>query len=93
MEITKEDVILAGKLAKMRVSEQETAVYEDQLKALFNWVKELSAVNTDGVELTNVNLSAHMRADEPVTDEKRAARLRADFNASLDDCAKVKKVL
>ena len=93
MEITKKDVALAAKLAKMRVSEHEAAVYEDQLKALFNWVKDLSAVNTDGVELSNVNLSAHVRADEPVTDEKRAALLRADFNASLDDCAKVKKVL
>lgn len=93
MEITKKDVTLAAKLAKMRVSERETAVYEDQLKALFNWVKELSAVNTDGVTLSNVNLSAHVRADEPVTDEARAALLRADFNASLDDCAKVKKVL
>lgn len=93
MEITKQDVALAAKLAKMRVSEHETAVYEDQLKALFNWVKELSAVNTDGVQLTNVNLSAHMRADEPEMNEKCAARLRADFNASLDGCAKVKKVL
>lgn len=93
MEITKNDVATAAKLAKMRVSEQETAIYKDQLKALFNWVKDLSAVNTDGVELTNVNLSAHMRADVPVTDEKCAAQLRADFNASLDDCAKVKKVL
>ena len=53
----------------------------------------MSSVNTDGVELDNVNLYAHVRADEPVTDEKRAALLRADFNASLDDCAKVKKVL
>ncbi|MDD6152663.1 MAG: aspartyl/glutamyl-tRNA amidotransferase subunit C [Elusimicrobia bacterium] len=93
MEITKKDVALAAKLAKMRVSEHEAAVYEAQLEALFNWVKDLSAVNTDGVELSNVNLSAHVRADEPVTDEKRAALLRADFNASLDDCAKVKKVL
>ena len=93
MEITKKDVALAAKLAKMRVSEREAAVYEAQLEALFNWVKELAAVDTDGVQLSNVNLSAHMRADEPVTDEKRAALLRADFNASLDDCAKVKKVL
>lgn len=93
MEITKKDVALAGKLAKMRVSEHEAAVYQAQLEALFNWVKELSAVNTDGVELSNVNLSAHVRADEPVTDEKRAALLRDDFNARLDDCAKVKKVL
>ena len=36
MEITKKDVALAAKLAKMRVSEHEAAVYEAQLKALFN---------------------------------------------------------
>ncbi len=93
MEITKKDVALAAKLANVRVDDREAAIYEAQLEALFKWVKDLSSVNTDGVQLSNVNLSAHMRPDLPVTDEARAAVLRADFNASLDDCAKVKKVL
>lgn len=93
MPITKQDVELAAKLAKMKVSEEEVSIYEDQLKDLFNWVDELSAVNTDGVVLTNVNLSAHIRPDEPVTDEIRAAELRADFASREADCAKVKKVL
>lgn len=93
MSITKQDVELAAKLAKMKVSEEEAAIYEEQLKDLFNWVDELSAVNTDGVMLTNVNLAAHIRPDEPVTDEARAEELRRAFNSQEAGCAKVKKVL
>ncbi|WP_432634339.1 Asp-tRNA(Asn)/Glu-tRNA(Gln) amidotransferase subunit GatC [Candidatus Avelusimicrobium sp.] len=93
MEITKKDVALAAKLAKMQVSEQEAAIYQEQLEALFKWVKELSAVNTDSVKLTNANHSAHIRRDEPVSDLDRAAALRREFGALEDDCAKVKKVL
>lgn len=93
MEITKKDVELSAKLAKMRVSERETALYEAQLEALFKWVKELSAVNTDAVKLTNVNLCAHMRKDVAVSDPALAAELRSAFDEEQDGCAKVKKVL
>ena len=93
MEITKKDVALAAKLAKMQVSEQEAAIYQEQLEALFKWLKELSAVNTDSVKLTNANHSAHIRRDEPVSDLDRAAALCREFGALEDDCAKVKKVL
>ena len=93
MEITKKDVELAGKLSKMRVSETEAALYEEQLKALFKWVDELATVDTENVRLTNVNLSAHMRPDEAVTDPALAQTLRDAFPAQTDNCAKVKKVL
>ncbi len=91
--ITKQDVELAGKLAKMTVSEQEAAIYEEQLRALFGWVKELSAVNTDNVQLSNATLAAHVRKDQAVTDEQAAANLRAMFAEQLAGQAKVKKVL
>ena len=93
MEITKKDVELAAKLAKMRVSEQEATIYQEQLEALFKWVKELSAVNTDSVRLTNVNHCAHMRPDTAVTNLALAAQLRGAFDQEQDQCAKVKKVL
>ena len=93
MLITKQDVELAAKLAKMKVSEEEVAIYEAQLRDLFTWVDELSAVDTDGVKLTNVNLAAHIRSDEPVSDSARAAALRNTFTSQEADCAKVKKVL
>ncbi len=91
--ITKKDVELAGKLAKMSVSEQEAAIYEEQLRALFGWVDELATVNTDNVTLTNATLAAHVRKDQAVTDEQAAANLRAMFAQELDGQAKVKKVL
>ena len=91
--ITKKDVELSGKLADMAVSAEEAEIYEGQLKALFGWVKELSAVNTDGVKLTNVNLSAHMRKDESVCNAVLAQEVRNAFTEQEADCAKVKKVL
>ena len=91
--ITKQDVELAGKLAKMSVSEQEATIYEEQLRALFGWVNELKTVNTDGVKLTNATLAAHVRPDQAITDEQAAAQLRAMFAETLDGQAKVKKVL
>ena len=91
--ITKKDVELAGKLARMSVSEQEADIYEGQLRALFGWVNDLKAINTNDVKLTNVTLAAHMRKDQALTDEQAAANLRAMFSEELNDQAKVKKVL
>ena len=91
--ITKQDVELAGKLARMTVSEEEADIYEGQLRALFGWVKELADINTDNVKLTNVTLAAHTRKDQAVTDEQAAANLRAMFAQELNGQAKVKKVL
>lgn len=93
MPITKQDVELAGKLAKMRISPEESDMYQAQLEALFDWVKELSAVNTDAVELTSVSQAAHVRPDEPVCNEALAAQLRGAFAQEEAGCAKVKKVL
>ena len=92
--ITKQDVELAAKLAKMTVSSQEAAIYEEQLRALFGWVHELASVNTDAVKLSNATLAAHVRKDQAVTDEQAAAgKLRAMFAEEVNDQAKVKKVL
>ncbi len=93
MEITKKDVELSGKLAKMQVTGQEADIYKEQLEALFKWVAELQAVNTDGVELTETAHSAHMRHDEPKQDPALCRTLISAFNEEQDDCAKVKKVL
>ena len=91
--ITKQDVELAGKLAKMTVSPQEGDIYEEQLRALFGWVNDLKSIDTDGVQLTNATLAAHTRKDQAITDLQAAARLRDMFAAQLNDQAKVKKVL
>ena len=91
--ITKQDVELAGKLARMAVSPEEADIYEGQLRALFGWVNDLKAINTDHVKLTNATLAAHTRKDQAITDEQAAAQLRAMFAQELGGQAKVKKVL
>ncbi len=91
--ITKQDVELAGKLARMTVSPEEADIYEGQLRALFGWVNDLKAINTDHVKLTNATLAAHMRKDQAITDLQAAANLRAMFAEELNGQAKVKKVL
>lgn len=93
MLITKQDVALAAKLAKMKVSEEEVAIYEEQLRDLFSWVDDLSAVNTDQVSLEDASLAAFIRPDEPHADPARAAQLRQMFGSQEADSAKVKKVL
>ena len=93
MSITKEDVLTTGKMADMAVSEQEAAIYEAQLEALFKWVKELSDVDTSAVELNHSGVSAHLRADMPIEDSALAQTLRNDFAEEEKGCAKVKKVL
>ena len=91
--ITKQDVELAGKLARMTVSPEEADIYEGQLRALFGWVNDLKAINTDAVKLTNATLAAHTRKDQAITDQAAAAKLRAMFAQELNGQAKVKKVL
>ncbi len=91
--ITKQDVELAGKLARMTVSPQEAEIYEGQLRALFGWVNDLKAINTDEVKLTNATLAAHTRKDQAITDLQAAARLRGMFAQQENGQAKVKKVL
>lgn len=93
MSITKEDVLTTGKMADMAVSEQEASIYEAQLEALFKWVKELSAIDTDGVQLDQAGFGAMLRRDEAKTDEALAKELRGDFAQEENGCVKVKKVL
>lgn len=93
MDITKKDVELCGKLARMKMTAEETVIYEQQLKDLFNWVRELSVLNTDGIEIADTSVTAHLRQDIPVVDEALNQTLIHAFNDKEGRGAKVKKVL
>lgn len=93
MAITKEDVRTIGKMADMAVSETEASIYEAQLEALFKWVTELSAVDTDHVKLDQSSFGASLRKDESKTNATLAKELRGDFAQEENGCVKVKKVL
>lgn len=93
MILEKDNVLRCARMTKIRLSAQEVAVYEAQLKDLFKWVEELSEVDTSSVPETSWSQAAYLRPDEPVTNAPLAAELAGAFNEQENGCAKVKKVL
>ena len=93
MILEKDNAARCARMAKVRLSAEEEALYEDQMKELFAWVEQLSAVDTSAVEETTAARAAYLRPDEPVTNEPLAQTLVSQFNAQQDHCVKVKKVL
>lgn len=93
MILEKDNVEKCARMTKIRLTAQETAGYDEQLKDLFKWVEELAQVDTSSVAETSLAYAAYLRPDEPITDVERAEALVAAFPAQEGHCAKVKKVL
>ncbi len=93
MILEKDNAARCARMAKVRLSAEEEALYEDQMKELFDWVEQLSSVDTSSVEETAALRAAYLRPDQPITDESLAQTLVSQFNAQQDHCVKVKKVL
>lgn len=93
MNLEQNNAVQCAHMVRIRFTPEEAAMYQTQLQELFNWVKELSAVDVSGVELSASQRAAYLRPDVPVRDEARAAQLVAAFSDQEDHCAKVKKVL
>lgn len=66
MSITIKDVEHVADLARLELSEQEKAVYTEQLNAILKYAGQLDALDTEGVEPTShaVPLFNVMREDE-----------------------------
>lgn len=93
MILEKDNAARCARMAKIRLTPAETALYEDQMKELFAWVEQLSAVDTSAVEESAAIRAAYLRPDTPVTDESLAQTLVGQFSDQKDHCVKVKKVL
>ena len=93
MILEKDNAAKCARMAKIRLTPQETAQYEQQMQELFGWVQQLSEVDTAGVDVSAAAGAAYLRPDEPITDAPLAQTLVGAFNEQLDHCAKVKKVL
>ena len=92
-KLQKDNAAKCARMAKIRLTPQETAQYEQQMQELFGWVQQLSEVDTSGVDVSAAAGAAYLRPDEPITDAPLAQTLVGAFNEQLDHCAKVKKVL
>ena len=48
-DLTKEDVKKIGKLARIRLTEQEVEKFTPELQSIFDWVEQLQEVDTENV--------------------------------------------
>lgn len=93
MILEKNNVAQCARMTKIHLTPEEEKAYESQLADLFNWVEDLSKVDTSSVEEAGTLQAAYLRPDEPVVNEPQAQMLVQAFNSQQGHCAKVKKVL
>lgn len=69
MSLTPEQVTKIARLSRLRLQDSEKATVQQELNKIFDWIAQLQAVNTDGVEplASVISKGEPLRADE-VTD-------------------------
>lgn len=79
MALDKETVAKIAHLARIRLTDDESAGYAAELSNILDWVEQLGELDTDGVEPMTavVDLSLPRRADE-VTDGGQADKVVAN---------------
>ena len=67
MEITREDIVAVAELAKLDVTDEEIALYAEQLSNILDYMDKLNEVDTSDVPPTSsvLPLKNVLRADTP----------------------------
>lgn len=93
MRLTREQVVHIAELARLALTEEEIALYQEQLSAVLEYAERLQALDTDAIPPTATVLPVRnvMRADEPCPSTPREDIL---FNApeADDGCFRVQAV-
>lgn len=94
MALTKQEVEKIGKLAHIRLSDEDKEHYGNEISKILKWVEQLQEVNTDEVDqMTSVaDLTLPRRADE-VTDGNCRDAVLANAPKSEYGCFAVPKVI
>ncbi len=90
----KKTVAKVAHLARIRLTEEEQDRYAGELSRIFEWIEQLSEVNTDNVpQMTSVaSMTLPMRRDE-VTDGNRREDILGNAPKQAFDCFAVPKVI
>jgi aspartyl-tRNA(Asn)/glutamyl-tRNA(Gln) amidotransferase subunit C len=96
MRLSPEDIAHIAKLSRLAVTEEEAALFQEQLSSILGYVAALDAVDTDGVEPMAQAIAMHnvMREDiaQPSTSATHDALLAAFPEKAADGSLKVKAV-
>jgi aspartyl-tRNA(Asn)/glutamyl-tRNA(Gln) amidotransferase subunit C len=83
-----------GRLARIRIEDQEVAGYQDELNAILGFVEQLGEVDVSGVEpMTSVTPMQLRRRDDAITDGGYAEQIVANAPLSEDNFFMVPKVV
>jgi aspartyl-tRNA(Asn)/glutamyl-tRNA(Gln) amidotransferase subunit C len=83
-----------GRLARIRIEEDEVAGYQEELNAILGFVEQLGEVNVDGVEpMTSVTPMKLRRRDDVVTDGDYADKVVKNSPLTEDNFFMVPKVV
>lgn len=94
MSIDKQTALKIGRLARIRLSDEEAEHYAAEISSILNWVEQLQQVDTEGVEqMTSVaDMQLPMRKDE-VTDGGYPEAVLKNAPANDYGCFVVPKVV
>jgi aspartyl-tRNA(Asn)/glutamyl-tRNA(Gln) amidotransferase subunit C len=83
-----------GRLARIRVEEDEVAKYQGEINAILGFVEQLGEVNVEGVEpMTSVTPMQLRRRDDKVTDGGYPEQVVANAPLTEDNFFMVPKVI
>ena len=83
-----------GRLARVRIEEEEVAGYQNELNAILGFVEQLGDVNVDGVEpMTSVTPMQLRRRDDVVTDGGYPEKIVKNAPLTEDNFFMVPKVV
>jgi aspartyl-tRNA(Asn)/glutamyl-tRNA(Gln) amidotransferase subunit C len=83
-----------GRLARIRIEENEVARYQDELNSILGFVEQLDEVDVTGVEpMTSVTPMQLRRRDDKVTDGGYPEKVVSNAPISEDNFFEVPKVV
>lgn len=94
MSVDASTVKRIGRLARIRVEENEVEKYQAELNAILDFVEQLGEVDVEGVEpMTSVTPMTLRRRDDVVTDGGYPERIVANAPVTEDNFFMVPKVI
>jgi aspartyl-tRNA(Asn)/glutamyl-tRNA(Gln) amidotransferase subunit C len=94
MSVDAKTVKRIGRLARIRIEENEVETYQGELNAILGFVEQLGEVNVEGVEpMTSVTPMQLRRRDDTITDGGYPERIVKNAPLSEDNFFMVPKVV
>lgn len=83
-----------GRLARIRIEDDEVAGYQSELNAILGFVEQLGEINVDGVEpMTSVTPMQLRRRDDVISDGGYAEKVVSNAPITEDNFFMVPKVI